>query len=41
MHHGAFFSNGHVELVWLYICAFSALVIAGPGRFSLDARFER
>jgi len=41
VHHGAFFSNGHVELVFLYIVAFAALLFTGPGRFSLDARLRR
>jgi|SRR5579872_155854 putative oxidoreductase len=41
VHHAAFFSSGHVELVWLYIAAFAAILLAGPGRFSIDARLKR
>jgi putative oxidoreductase len=41
VHHAAFFSNAHVEIVGLYISVFSALLITGPGRFSLDARLNR
>lgn len=37
VHHAAFFSNGHVELVWLYIAVFACLFWTGPGRFSVDA----
>jgi putative oxidoreductase len=37
VHHAAFFSSGHVELVWLYITAFAAILTAGPGRLSIDA----
>ncbi len=38
VHHAAFFSDGHVELVWIYIAAFLSILVAGPGRFSIDAR---
>lgn len=38
VHHAAFFTDGHVELVWVYIAAFLAILVAGPGRFSIDAR---
>jgi putative oxidoreductase len=41
VHHGAFFSNSHVELVFLYIVVFAALLFTGPGRFSVDARLRR
>jgi putative oxidoreductase len=37
VHHAAFFSNGHVELVWVYIAVFGALLLLGPGRLSIDA----
>jgi putative oxidoreductase len=36
VHHMAFFSQGHVELVFAYIVGFLSILIAGPGRFSLD-----
>ena len=38
VHHAAFFSNNHVEMVWIYIAVFLAILLAGPGRFSIDAR---
>ena len=40
VHHGAFFSNGHVELIWLYIVVFVALLFTGPGRLSIDAHLR-
>jgi putative oxidoreductase len=40
VHHAAYFSNPHVELVVLYILIFSTLLFAGPGRFSIDARLK-
>jgi putative oxidoreductase len=36
VHHAAYFTNGHVELVAVYIIVFAALLFAGPGRFSVD-----
>jgi putative oxidoreductase len=41
VHHAAFFSKPHVELVWLYIAAFVTILFAGPGRFSVDARLRK
>ncbi len=40
VHHAAYFSNGHVELVAAYIIIFAALVFTGPGRFSIDDRLK-
>ena len=37
VHHAAFFTNGHVELVVVYIAVFASLLFTGPGRFSVDA----
>lgn len=39
VHHFLFFGRGgdHGELIVLYLAAFFAIFIAGPGRFSLDA----
>jgi putative oxidoreductase len=37
VHHAQFFSDGHVELVWVYIAVFLALSFSGAGRISLDA----
>jgi len=33
--------NSHPEAVWLYLAAFIPLVIAGPGRISLDRLLSR
>ncbi len=43
IHHFAFFGRGadHGELIVLYLAAFVALLLADPGRFSLDARMTR
>jgi putative oxidoreductase len=41
IHHAAFFSNGHVELVWVYIAVFASLLTTGPGRLSVDAHLSR
>jgi putative oxidoreductase len=37
MHHGSFVED-HAELVYVYLGAFLTLVLAGPGKFSIDAR---
>jgi putative oxidoreductase len=36
VHHAAYFTDGHVELVVVYIIVFAALMFTGPGRFSVD-----
>ena len=41
VHHAAYFSDRHVELVATYIIIFAALLFTGPGRFSIDARLKR
>ena len=40
VHHAAYFSNGHLELVALYIIIFATLLFTGPGRFSIDGRLQ-
>jgi putative oxidoreductase len=40
VHHAAYFSNGHVELVALYIIIFATLLFTGPGRYSIDGRLQ-
>ena len=40
VHHAAYFSNAHVELVALYIIIFATLLVTGPGRFSVDGRLQ-
>jgi putative oxidoreductase len=41
VHHAAFFSNPHVELVWVYIAVFAAILFTGPGGISIDAHLKR
>jgi putative oxidoreductase len=41
VHHAAYFSNGHVELVALHIIIFATLLFTGPGQFSIDSRQAR
>jgi putative oxidoreductase len=41
VHHMAFFTVPHVEIVFAYIVAFLAILIAGPGRYSLDHLLTR
>jgi putative oxidoreductase len=36
VHHAAYLTDGHVELVMVYIIVFAALLFTGPGRFSVD-----
>jgi putative oxidoreductase len=36
VHRAAYFTDGHVELVVVYIIVFAALMFTGPGRFSVD-----
>lgn len=40
VHHAAYFSDRHVELVAIYIVIFAALIFTGPGRFSVDAHLK-
>lgn len=41
VHHAAFFSKPHVEVVWLYLAIFLTILFTGPGRFSIDAYLTR
>jgi putative oxidoreductase len=41
VHHMAFFTVPHVEIVFAYIVAFLAILIAGPGRYSMDHLLTR
>jgi len=41
VHHAAYFSDRHVELVATYIIIFLTLLFTGAGRFSIDARLKR
>ena len=41
VHHAAFFSQSHVELVALYIAVFAAIFFTGPGPLSIDALLDR
>jgi len=41
VHHAAFFTQSHVELVALYIVIFAAILFTGPGYLSLDALIKR
>ncbi|WP_309670217.1 DoxX family protein [Gemmatimonas sp.] len=39
-HHGALTGQGNGELPFVYMAGFVALFVAGPGRFSVDARLR-
>jgi putative oxidoreductase len=41
VHHAAFFSQNHVELVAVYIVVFAAILFTGPGYLSIDALLHR
>jgi putative oxidoreductase len=41
VHHAAFLSDGHVELVMVYIVGFASIALTGPGGWSIDARLEK
>ncbi len=41
VHHAAFFTDGHVELVMVYMLVFAALIVTGPGGISIDARMKK
>jgi putative oxidoreductase len=38
VHHAAFLTNDHTELVFMYMGAVLTLLIAGPGRYSADSK---
>ncbi len=39
-HHGALTGAGNGELPFVYVAGFVAVFLAGPGRFSVDARLK-
>jgi putative oxidoreductase len=41
IHGGKLSGEGNGELAFLYLIGFTAILIAGPGRFSLDALLTR
>ena len=41
VHWGAFFLPAGIEFTFTLLCAAAALLIAGGGKFSLDARMQR
>jgi len=41
VHHGHFFSDGHTELVMVYMLVFAAITVTGAGYFSVDARLRK
>jgi putative oxidoreductase len=41
VHHAAFLSDQHVELVALYIVVYASLAVSGAGRFSLDEKIRK
>ena len=40
VHHAAFLTNDHTELVFMYIGALLTLLITGPGTYSADSKFS-
>jgi putative oxidoreductase len=41
VHHAAFFTDGHVELVAVYILVFAAILVTGPGALSIDGWMKK
>ena len=41
VHHASFLKDGHAELVVVYIIVFAALLLTGPGRWSIGGRTTR
>jgi putative oxidoreductase len=41
VHHAAFLHDGHSELIVVYVFAFAALFLTGPGRWSIGGRTTR
>jgi putative oxidoreductase len=41
VHHAAYLTNPHVELILIYMIAIAAILIMGPGKLSLDARLTK
>ena len=38
VHHAAYLTNPHVELIMAYLIAVAAILVMGPGKLSIDAR---
>jgi putative oxidoreductase len=41
VHHAAYLTNPHVELILIYMIAIAAILIMGPGKLSIDARLRK
>jgi putative oxidoreductase len=41
VHHAAYLTNPHVELIMVYMIAVAAILVMGPGKLSIDARTRK
>jgi putative oxidoreductase len=41
VHHAAYLTNPHVELIMAYLIAIAAILVMGPGKLSIDARMRK
>jgi putative oxidoreductase len=41
VHHAAYLTNPHVELIMVYLIAVAAIFVMGPGKISIDARIRK